>query len=648
MRMLKTALAFLLLSSPAYLFAQDSHFKIEPQYPKQGEKVTLSFDPAGTELEGESAIDGVVYVSDQKTVAAMEVPMKRSGKFFTGSFEVADTAVALAFNFVAGDKKETNEHKGYLVQVYDEKQQPVEGSDRAMNRFYSSRYIDNYLAGIDRNDELAYQYIEKEYRSYPNNIKENFPPYAWSVLDKKNEGYKELLLAELQKLEGQANLSEMDYAGISTWYTRLKEKEKADAWTAKMKEKFPDGNWKKNEAWQELYQEKDAAKKEALAAAYARNFKLDAREAANAKLQVARAYANEKNWDKFNNAISGVETSMLVSLYNSLAWNWAENNENLAMARKLSKRATDWAKKEIDHPTGEKPVTQTSSQWEQSRRHAYAMYADTYAFLLFKEKDYKGGYAYAKEATDIWKRKQAEYNDRYALFLEQVATPAQVKKELEPLVREGYAGPDTREVVARNYAKLNKSDKGLDAYMAALDSVNLVKVKERLRKEMMSKNAPGFSLVNLEGKEVNLSALKGKVVVVDFWATWCGPCKASFPSMQKLVKKYEADHHVAFVFINTWENVPNRKKLVEDFIAKNKYTFNVLYDKAQAETGNDFAVVKDYEVEGIPTKFVVDGNGQIRFKDVGWNGNEFAFMQELQTMIEMAGSGAGGDGKKGF
>jgi thiol-disulfide isomerase/thioredoxin len=278
------------------------------------------------------------------------------------------------------------------------------------------------------------------------------------------------------------------------------------------------------------------------------------------------------------------------------------------------------------------------------------MYADTYSYILYKQKDYKTGYAYAKEAVDIRKRKDPEYNERYALLLEKVATPAQVKKELEPIVKEGNAGLEAREVLHRNYVKLNKGETGFEEYMTKLDAVNLAKLKETLQKKMLAKNAPGFKLVDMKGAEVDFASLKGKTVVVDFWATWCGPCVASFPSMQKMVDRYKNNPNVVFLFIDTWENVPNRKKLVEDFIAKNKYSFTVLYDKAKEETGNDFEVVKGYEVDGIPTKFVVDGNGQIRFKSVGWSGSEYSFMQELQMMIEMAGaaSGTGTDTKKGF
>lgn len=648
MRKFRTALALLLLSLPVLLHAQDSHFKVEPQYPKAGDKLQISFNPAGTELEGASAIEANIYILDDKTVRVEELPMTKSGNLFTGSYEVAKTATVLTFTFLGNDKRENNQKKGYIVQVYDDRQQPVAGSNKAMYRLYDG--YDGYVAGIERSTELAFPYIEKEYKAYPENIKENFAPWAAALSGAKKDTYSEILLHELQKLESQENLTEDNYFTLNTWYTRLKQKEKADAVTATMKEKFPDGNWKRNDAFRALNAEKDLVKKEALVQAYLNDFKLDDNQKNGVKMQLASAFANGKQWDKFTALTKDMDIKNLAGMYNNLAWNWAEKNENLDMAKKLSKQATDYAKKEIEKPSGEKPVTRTDKQWIEDRKGMYSMYADTYAFILYKEKDYKNGYIYAKEATDIRKRKDAEYNDRYALLLEKVATPAQVKKELEPLVKEGYAGAEAREVLHRNYVTLNKGEKGYDEYMSKLDAVNLDKLRKELEKKMIAKNAPGFKLVDLKGMEVDFASLKGKTVVVDFWATWCGPCKASFPSMQKMVDRYKSNANVVFLFIDTWENVPNRKKLVEDFVANNKYTFNVLYDNPKEEGSSEFTVVKDYDVEGIPTKFVVDGNGQIRFKSVGWSGNEYSFMKELTMMIEMAGgaSVAGENGKKGF
>jgi len=112
-------------------------------------------------------------------------------------------------------------------------------------------------------------------------------------------------------------------------------------------------------------------------------------------------------------------------------------------------------------------------------------------------------------------------------------------------------------------------------------------------------------LTNSDGKKVHLSDYKGKVIVLDFWATWCGPCRASFPKMQELVKKYK-DKNVEFFFINVWEkmNPVDLKANVTDFIKENKYSFNVLYDFKDE-------IVSQYKIDAIPSKIIIDKKGNI-------------------------------------
>ena len=121
--------------------------------------------------------------------------------------------------------------------------------------------------------------------------------------------------------------------------------------------------------------------------------------------------------------------------------------------------------------------------------------------------------------------------------------------------------------------------------------------------------APDFKLMDLAGKEVTLASLKGQVVLLDFWATWCGPCKAAMPSIQKIHDDYKGKG-VTVLGVNTWEKKEDGAK---------KYMESKGFNYGCLLRGDDLATA--YGVTGIPTLVVVGKDGKVALVEVGMGPN---------------------------
>lgn len=186
------------------------------------------------------------------------------------------------------------------------------------------------------------------------------------------------------------------------------------------------------------------------------------------------------------------------------------------------------------------------------------------------------------------------------------------------------------------YTKLNNNLSDTTSYLQELDLRIKEQLLTKLKSEMIKNEAPQFVLTDRDGKEVSLKNLKGKVVVLDFWATWCGPCKISFPGMQAVVNKYADDKDVVFLFIDTWQQEANYKELVNNFIESNKYSFHVLFDEM---TDIQKSVASAYGINGIPAKVVIDKEGFIRFQSSGGEADVEKIVNEISAKIELAKKG---------
>lgn len=135
--------------------------------------------------------------------------------------------------------------------------------------------------------------------------------------------------------------------------------------------------------------------------------------------------------------------------------------------------------------------------------------------------------------------------------------------------------------------------------------------------------APEFQAPSLEGKEFKLSSLKGKVVLMDFWATWCDPCRESVPLFQSLFQKYKGD---GFSVVGV--SMDAETEGVPAFVSQEKVSYSIVLDP-------DNTVGRLYRVHGIPNIFLIDKQGRVRKHWVGWDDSLKPEVEsEIKTLLQ--------------
>ncbi|MBI5894098.1 MAG: TlpA family protein disulfide reductase [Deltaproteobacteria bacterium] len=117
--------------------------------------------------------------------------------------------------------------------------------------------------------------------------------------------------------------------------------------------------------------------------------------------------------------------------------------------------------------------------------------------------------------------------------------------------------------------------------------------------------APDFSLKLFDDKEVKLSDFKGSPVVLNFWASWCGPCREEAPALESVYKKYK-DKEVVFIGIAVQDRKEKSLKYIKEF--------SITYLNGADDTGK---IAEDYKIYGVPKTIVIDKEGKIRFDRTG-------------------------------
>lgn len=350
------------------------------------------------------------------------------------------------------------------------------------------------------------------------------------------------------------------------------------------------------------------------------------------KGNVAISFLNKGEYKEFEKYIGMMKNKFNQTSYlNMGATMLANNKKDPEVAERLARQTLELYNSFKDDPSA-RPAEMPVEDWNRFMRFAFFPYSDTYASALYVNGKNKLALEYQEKSFDGPPEEGLPSAvERYAALLVLNGQKEKAYDLLTTLARKGKSTLAMNTLLKKLYTEKKGSDAGFDAYFSELQQNVQVVLKKELREKMLDKEATGFSLKDLNGKRVSLSDFRGKVVVLDFWATWCVPCMASFPAMKKMVEKHP---EVVFLFIATQEKKENALTRVKTFITNKKYPFHVLMDEPLPD-GKGFKTVSDYKPQGIPAKVIIDGKGRQRFLSTGFS-TDTELINELEAMIAIA------------
>ncbi|BEV03751.1 TlpA family protein disulfide reductase [Chryseobacterium gambrini] len=159
--------------------------------------------------------------------------------------------------------------------------------------------------------------------------------------------------------------------------------------------------------------------------------------------------------------------------------------------------------------------------------------------------------------------------------------------------------------------------------MRQMISTELFNSKIEEKTEESSLVPPNFSVRNENGEITETSQLRGKVVFINFWASWCPPCRAEFPSVQKLYDRYRSNEDMVFLTVNLDDEIILGKK----YLQKEKFSIPFLVP--------DSSIPKELYSGSLPTTVILDKTGKIRMHHSGMaDYSKASFYQEIETLLK--------------
>lgn len=596
-------------------------FSYLPDNAKPGEEIEIRYKSDDPEINNSDELLAVIYSFSKELDNTENIKMTKDGEGWVANYKTTDSTKGLILKFSIIKKIDDNDKKGYIIKLKDDDGNDIKGANAALGGV-----LVRYSGAIDLLSarDSATAYFEKDFSNYPE-LKRYYLNYYISSFPRTKR--TRVANEELAKLEKETDLNQHDLETLVNGFRTNGQHRKSLKYYEILLDKYPKSRLVTAKYYTRF---RNMVRIDRMLEVFNEFVKINPESDLNNFMvsSILNEYARLKQYDNVKKTIEQYPQYISSTALNTLAWNLYERDIDLDKAVEYCKIGIEKAREDLKNPQGTKPVYMAYDDWKNSKSYSLAMILDTFGSIKNKLGDKDEAIKLFEEAFNLTKRQNIDINENYIALLHEMNRDSEAKPLIEQLISEGKANDNLRNILKDIFTKESKNEEEFEKYVSKFDQEAKADIVAKLKKEMIKTPAPDFELMDLKGNKVKLADFKGKTVIIDFWATWCGPCLKSFPVMKKVVEKYSDDPSVKFLFVNTWEKVDDKKENAQDFIKRSKYPFHVLVDDQNK-------VVEKYKVQGIPTKFILDPELNIRFKSVGFSGVEKEVIDELDEMIKL-------------
>ncbi len=631
-------LAVALFISGSAMAQQKEIFKVIPQFPKERDTVQLVYDARTTVLKDASSISATLTGFQDFKWMQDQLKFTKTDTLWCATYVLPPNLGLMNLVFQSDSVTDNGGEPtySYILTANDGRQ--VSGGMLGWGMLRTPNIVKGVPYVVDtasyKTDEILLMWAKYELQYHPENRFRVLYAAASALKHMNTEESLGKLQKELKALQQIPNLREEDLVEVFRVYSELlQDTAKAAELEAQIHQQFPNGQYVNDQQRLADFKRIQEAKTDD--------------ERLNAATTFIDKHPYKESDAAFNDAnrISYINVYWIISVYTSMQKDLA------AYSKYISQAAPYESLSNVIYRSLDVPYISQKSMGAaeilpyarvvmdrlnyykdnfQGDKYASLYYSNAplFAKILVDNKLFDEAFVYAAAAQSNASYENADLNDTYVRALEGQGKDKELLMALEKSYSLNQSSTYMLDLMKSLYVARKKSEKDYNSYLAGLKNADKGReLKEKVQKLLIDKEIADFELLDQYGNKVKLSEQRGKVVVLDFWASWCAPCKGAFPGMKLAVEHFKNDPNVVFYFIDTQEK-KDMKQYVTTYMKENDYPFTVLLD-------SDNKVSKASGVGPIPHKMVVGSNGKLRFSEVGYMGSTSELADEIIEMVNV-------------